>query len=239
MGSAAKVDEPGPQLDPYVLPVTWIAENLMLMAEMLSEKTSPLDRMMEQMNFESQAAAERQALRLERKEQKRNEELARRQAQIAAHLAERERRDEEARRALAARPLPPTCPATEDAPPAVAASLSAPGKADEKPAPVRSPVPPVPITIKPPSLVFQDTAFSLNDLSGYTLRERAASGGFLTRRTICSACRIAGSNAWIISCAQPCASWVRSAGAHCCPMRSVWGRRLKPGWSSRSCLRGA
>ena len=175
MGSAAKVDEPGPQLDPYVLPVTWIAENLMLMAEMLSEKTSPLDRMMEQMNFESQAAAERQALRLERKEQKRNEELARRQAQIAAHLAERERRDEEARRALAARTSAANLPRhPKDAPPAVAASLSAPGKADEKPAPVRSPVPPVPITIKPPSLVFQDTAFSLNDLSGYTLRERAA-----------------------------------------------------------------
>jgi SNF2 family DNA or RNA helicase len=174
-GSAEPRWEQEPPFDRDVSPVAWIEESLVVMAEALRLRASPLGRMMEQMDFESQAAAERQALRLERKEQKRHEELARRQAQIAARLAERDRRDEEARRSLTAKVSTSNPPSPrKDAPASPAAHPSALSRPDTGPAPARNPVPPVPIIVKPPSLIFQDTAFALNNLNGYALRERAA-----------------------------------------------------------------
>ena len=157
-------------------PVPWIEEAMVVMAEALRLRASPLGRMMEQMDFESRATAEHRAQRLQRKEQQRREELARRQAAIAARLAERDRRDEEARRASAAKMSAANSlrqPKAEPPPPPTA-HHSALSRPDTAPAPAQRPVPSVPITIKPPSLVFQDTAFVLIDLNGYTLREHAA-----------------------------------------------------------------
>ena len=166
--------EPGPQLDPDVSPVAWIEENLMLMVEMLSERASPLGRMMEQMDFESRAAAEHWAERRERKEQQRREEAERRQALIAARLAERKRRDEQARQSEAIK-TPVGSPGAR-APAAVPrpAPAGPPAAARLLPTAPRSPTPPVPVTIKAPSLTFQDTVLPLSDLTGYGLRERAA-----------------------------------------------------------------
>ena len=172
--SAAMGADPGPQLDPDVSPIAWIEENLMLMAEMLSERASLPGRMMEQMDFESRAAAEHWIERRERKEQQRREEAERRQALIAARLAERERRDEQERRREETR-----TPAGSPGPRAQAAmphpaQAAPPAAAHPLPTALRSPPPPVPVTVKAPSLTFQDTAIPLNDLAGYTLRERAA-----------------------------------------------------------------
>ena len=167
--------DPGPQPDPDVSPVAWIEENLMLMAEMLSERASPMGRMIEQMDFESRAAAEHWAERRERKEQQRREEAERRQALIAARLAERERRDEEARRTEETR-TPTVSPGARAKTAAVPhpAPAGPPAAARLLPAAPRSPTPPVPVTIKAPSLTFQDTVLPLADLTGYALRERAA-----------------------------------------------------------------
>ena len=146
----------------------------MLMAEMLSERASPLGRMMEQMDFESRASAEHWAERRERKEQQRREEAERRQARIAATLAERERRDEQARHLEEPRRPAGSLPSRAKIEGLRPASAGRPPAARPLPMAPRNPPPPVPLAIKAPSLIFQDTILPLSDLAGFTLRERAA-----------------------------------------------------------------
>lgn len=96
-GSAKSQWEQEPPFNLKTSPVPWIEEAMVVMAEALRLRASPLGRMMEQMDFESRATAEHRAQRLQRKEQQRREELARRQAAIARRTEERERRAGEAR----------------------------------------------------------------------------------------------------------------------------------------------
>ena len=162
---------------PGGLPIGWIEANLVGMAEALNLRFSPAGRMMQEVDFEERANAERQVRRLQRKEEQRRDELERRKAAIARRAEELARRDAEARRAPAAKTpaaSPPRHPKAAPAPRSPEAHPSARSRAEEGPAPATPPVPAVPITIKPPSLVFQDTAFTLSSLTGYSLRERAA-----------------------------------------------------------------
>ena len=99
---------------------------------------------------------ERDEQRFLRREQKRIEDEARRQETLARMAEERRRRqDAKERKAASAKP-PPSSPA-----------------APVKPA-ERSPLPPVAILTELPPLAFQETTFTLPDLKGFALRERAA-----------------------------------------------------------------
>ena len=156
-GSAEPVWTPQ-SLHPEVTIFDWIESNLLAMAD---EQRIRGQRAPDPYAFESAADAERYERRLARKEEKRVEEAARRQAAIT-RLAE-ERRLREARETAAAE-------ARRAAPPPPAP------RAPQVPKPPRpsAPLPPVSVAIKLPPLVFQETAFPLADLQDFALRERAA-----------------------------------------------------------------
>ena len=151
---------PAFERDEQIIPA--LVEGIALMAEGLQ---APPDGFGFDSGFD---AYERRA---QRKEQKRAEEAARREANIRRLAEERRQRDiqENIARATAAarlvaahkavpahsRPTAPGTPATlASRPPAL--------------------VPPVAVTIRLPALTFQDTALSLPDLRNFALRERAA-----------------------------------------------------------------
>ena len=135
----------------------WLESAVVTLGEQGAARSSPLQREIDRMDYDLGADAERHHRRLARKEEKRAEEAARRQAAIARLAEERRLHDERA--AVAAR--------------TVSAAKKSPVPAAPKLRPV-APLPPVPVTIKLPPLVFQDTAFPLADLRDFELRERAA-----------------------------------------------------------------
>ena len=158
--------QPEPPFGPGESPIAWVEENIVAMAEALRFEYSPLGRVMQNMDPLTLSDYERHARREMRKEQKRAEEEQRRH-EAMARLAEERRRKEQreavARKATAARK--PSQPKGD-----LNCIISSPQSFSREPAPL----PPVPVRIEFPGLVFQDTAFPLADLRGYRLRERAA-----------------------------------------------------------------
>jgi superfamily II DNA or RNA helicase len=158
--------EPEPPFGPDESPIAWVEDNIVAMAEALRFEYSPLGRVMQDMDPLTLTDYERHARREMRKEQKRAEEAQRRD-EAMARLAE-ERRRKEQREAVARKAA-----ATKKRSPAKGGlnlALSSPPSCPRE----RAPLPPVPVRIEFPELVFQETAFPLTDLRGYRLRESAA-----------------------------------------------------------------
>lgn len=144
-----------PPLGDKVSPFRWLVENLVVMAEELQYRNSPMGRLMQRNDFDSQDAMDRAVRRLQHKQEKLEAERARREAAIAQAEEERAKRDQQA--ALEAKKAPPAAP-----PP---------------PAPIarpRLPVPAVPISLQLDPLTCQESALPLADLARYSLLERAA-----------------------------------------------------------------
>ncbi len=131
--------------EPDESPWPWVLDNLVFMAQALTVKDSDLA-----------AAVERHTQRFLRREERQAEARQRQAETIRRKTEERRRREREA--ATTRRPVP-----AMEKPPAVSS-----------PASERPPLPPVPVNLEMPPLVFQATAFPLTDLRGYFLRERAA-----------------------------------------------------------------
>lgn len=142
-------------------PLSWVEEGLMMMVEVMRYDFSPMGRMMAQVseNFEYEPFDPSYAEKFVRKERKREEELAKRQ-ETMARLAEERRKKKEAAALAKSQQRGRT---------STGANATHPG-----PAPQRAPLPPVPVHLDMAPLSFQETAFPLNDLSAYALRERAA-----------------------------------------------------------------
>lgn len=152
-GSSGRAPPAPPASAEAALP--WIVENLVAMAEAMQYRKSPMGKLEQRSDFDSQEAVDRAARRLERKQERLDAERARREAALAQAVAERAQRDRQA--ALEAR----KAPTAEARPPA--------------PVPRPSlPVPAIPITLRLPPFVCQETVHPLADLTGYSLRERAA-----------------------------------------------------------------
>jgi SNF2 family DNA or RNA helicase len=135
----------------------WIEENIAAMAKALGFEFSPLGKIMREIDYETHTDFARYQRRLQRKEQKRAEEEARRQ-EILARLAE-ERRDREKRQTKE----------TKSKGNGKVQSANKEFLRKERP-----PLPPLPISFEAPPLEFQETTFPLDDLRGFFLRERAA-----------------------------------------------------------------
>ena len=164
-GRHGPVCEQEPPFGPHESVYGWIEDNIAAMAQVLRFQFSPLGRIMGEIDYETNTEVERYRRRLQRKEQKRAEEEARRQ-EILARLAE-ERRDREKRQAERRRIRE-----------AKAAEIKANAKAQSAKAAFsrkeRAPLPPLPVRFEMPPLEFQETTFPLDDLRGFFLRERAA-----------------------------------------------------------------
>ena len=141
--------------------IFWIESALITLGEGGAAHSSPLQREIDRMDYDLGVDAERHHRRLARKEEKRAEEAANRQAAIARLAEERRQHDERVAAAAAAART-------------VAVAKKSPSPAAPKLPRVAAPLPPVPVTIKLPPLVFQETAFPLADLRSFELRERAA-----------------------------------------------------------------
>jgi superfamily II DNA or RNA helicase len=144
-----------PPLGDKISAYRWLVENLVAMAEAMQYRNSPMGRLMQRCDFESQDEMDRAARRLQHKQEKLEAEQARRDAAIARAAQERAKRDQQA--ALEAKKVPPAA-----APPPAPA-----------PRP-RLPVPAVPVTLRLPPLACQQAALPLADLAKYSLLERAA-----------------------------------------------------------------
>jgi SNF2 family DNA or RNA helicase len=122
---------------------------------------SPLGRLLEELVATNPGILEQEE-RLLRKAQRRREEEERRRETMQRLAAERRRKAQaraaqrKAREAQRLRETPTPAPSTAPA------------------AARRPPLPPVPLRVELPELAFQETAFPLEDLGGYFLRERAA-----------------------------------------------------------------
>jgi SNF2 family DNA or RNA helicase len=141
----------------------WIEDSLVAMAAASRLRSSPLAKMLTELEFEPDTDHERYLRKQDRKQQLRAEEEARRQDRIARLAEERRRqRQAEARRARATEPA--------------GAKAQAKARDAEQPSPPkeRTPLPPIPVRFEAPPLELQETAFPLEDLRGYFLRERAA-----------------------------------------------------------------
>ncbi len=152
--------EEEPPFPPSESPYPYIEDAVLELANACFYQNSPLGRLASRMEAERNFEFESHARRLERKEQKRMEEETRRKEAVARLAQERRQREEKraAERAAADERKKP------EAKHAGAARTTA----------VRAPLPAVPVTIRLPPLVFQDTAIPLADLNGFELRERAA-----------------------------------------------------------------
>jgi hypothetical protein len=147
----------------------WLEDTLVAMAEVGQIRFSRLAKVMDEYGPAMFDEFERYERRLQRKEQERAAEERRREENMARLAVERQRREQaraearraaEVRNALAARK---SASAGKDAPPKVE-FIAAP----------RLPVPPVPVRFELPPLEFQDTAFPLPDVRGYSQREAAS-----------------------------------------------------------------
>jgi superfamily II DNA or RNA helicase len=166
-GGREPLIEQEPPFGPHESPYVWIEDNIVAMAEALRFQSSPLGRIMQEMDPLALTEFERHGRRLLRKEQKRAQQEERRR-ETMARLAEQRRREQHeaaARKAAEARKTPP---AKANLQSQISNLKSA------APAPERAPLPPVPVRIEFPELAFQETTFPLTDLCGYFLRERAA-----------------------------------------------------------------
>jgi superfamily II DNA or RNA helicase len=164
LGSAnpALVEEPRPE--PSESPWALIEEEIHEMAKQLGEAFPVLDKIpgefMEEVYFDYEKYDRRQ----QRKEQKRAEEEARRM-ETMARLAEARRKRE--REAAALRKAAEANKAEEQK---ARSQTKVPATAPAE----RRPVPPVGIRTELPPLELQETAFALEDLRPFALRERAA-----------------------------------------------------------------
>jgi superfamily II DNA or RNA helicase len=152
-----------PPFGPHESPLPWLENNLQEMARAMSVRFSPLGRMMEEV-AETDPDFLKYEERFLRKERQRIEEEERRRETMQRLAGERRRKEEakaaqrkalEAQRAAAAKPNLKS----------EISNLNSTG---------RPPLPPVPLRIEMPELALQETAFPLEDLGGYFLRERAA-----------------------------------------------------------------
>ena len=164
------VPVPTRPLEPGQTPAEWLTDRIEEMAEDLApgfeagpKDFEPLGGAADLMEPWMRAQLERDQRRLQRREEQRAEDEARRR-RILERLAERRRRREklaQERKAAEAKAQPK-------------AHGAAAAEARPASAPPRQPLPPVPLRLELPRLEFQETAFPLSDLRGYTLRERAA-----------------------------------------------------------------
>ena len=163
-GTKKPVRVPEPPFGPNETPYRWIEDAIVSMAEALRFQFSQLGRMIREMPAEPLGDFETYRRRLMRKEQKREQEMARRRENME-RLAE-ERRHLEQRKT--------------EAPQAVAAKKPAEARTTLKsstpdlPSPRQRELPPLPVRFEMPALALQETAFALANLRGFFLRERAA-----------------------------------------------------------------
>ncbi len=138
---------------------SWIEDTLLDMARALRFQFSPLGRMMQEFPAEALGDFDSYERKLARKEQKREEELARQRETMERLAAQRRQRERQARTAkpvteAKAKPgtPPPVAPVTR--------TQTAP--------------PPVAVRFEMPALAMPETDFRLADLRRFQLRERAA-----------------------------------------------------------------
>ncbi len=165
-GGGKPLIEQEPPFGPNESPYVWIEDNIVAMAGALRFDFSPLGRVMQEVDPLARTEFERYERRFLRKEQKRAEEEERRRETMARLAEERRRREQ---REAEARKAAETKRAAE-----ARANLKSRISNLKSAAPVRPPLPPVPVRIEFPELAFQETTFPLSDLRGYFLRERAA-----------------------------------------------------------------
>ncbi len=151
-----------PPFGPHESPLPWIEKNLQEMAKALRVRFSPLGRLMEEAS-ETDPDFLKYEERFLRKERQRREEEERRRETMQRLAGERRRK--EAAKAAQRQALEAQRP--KETPAAKAGSAAVP--LQERP-----PLPPVPLRIEMPELALQETAFPLEGLGGYFLRERAA-----------------------------------------------------------------
>ncbi|HUZ06160.1 MAG TPA: SNF2-related protein [Candidatus Paceibacterota bacterium] len=162
-GADEPVCEPEPPFGSNEPVFRWIEDQIVAMAGALRFRFSPPGGIMGEMDTVARAEFESYERKLARKEQKRAEEESRRR-EAAARLAG-ERRQRELRKAAERK--------------AAGAKIFKSRISDLKSAPAaarrnRPPLPPLPMRFEMPPLALQETAFSLADLRGFFLRERAA-----------------------------------------------------------------
>jgi SNF2 family DNA or RNA helicase len=154
-----------PPFGPNEAAYRWIEDTIVVMAKALRLQFSPLGRMMKEIPPEALEDFENHGRRLMRKEQKREEEIARRRenmerlAEMRRHL---EQRKAEARVALEAKKA------------AEARARLKSSNPDSSPLRQHRDLPPLPVRFEIAALALQETAFPLTDLRGFFLRERAA-----------------------------------------------------------------
>lgn len=144
----------------------WLEATIITMAQALRLQFSPLGRMMNDLSGELLLDFESYGRRLQRKEQKRVEQEARR-LETMARLAE-ERRQRELRQAER-RKNGETSKIAERR-----GNLISHGSNLQSSAKEPAPLPPLSVRFDSAPLSFQDTVFPLADLRGFFLRERAA-----------------------------------------------------------------
>jgi superfamily II DNA or RNA helicase len=144
----------------------WIEDNIWGMAEALRLQFLPLGTGLEEMDFSIKSDLERCRRKLERQEQKRAEDEARRR-RILDEMAEKRRRREQ--RQAEARQMAEAGQTAARRPKGEARI-----QRGELWRPERALLPPLPVRFEMPPLEFQETAFPLDDLGGFFLRERAA-----------------------------------------------------------------
>jgi hypothetical protein len=153
-----------PPFDPEDSPLAWVVVNIVVMAEGLQMKASPLGRMMREVEFEEGTEYARFQRKLARKEQKLAEEEARRREAMTRKAAER------GGQGVRQKTEPPV-KETKAAPKAPSPGAK-PGS--NTPLVEQPPLPPVRVRFEVPALALQETAFPLSHLRDFSLRERAA-----------------------------------------------------------------
>ena len=148
-----------PPFGPHECPLPWLESNIQEMANVLRVQFSPLGRVLEEV-ADTNPDFLKYEERFLRKERRRIEEEQRRR-ETMQRLAEERRRKEEAK-------------AAQRKAAASKANLKSETSNLKSAPPERPPLPAVPVRFELPELAFQETAFALDDLGGYFLREHAA-----------------------------------------------------------------
>jgi superfamily II DNA or RNA helicase len=155
--------EQEPPFGPNESPYSFIESNLIAVGEAEVYRKSPLGRVAAKMEQARNFDFDSYLQRMKRREEKRAEEEARRRETNVRLAAERRARETERASQQAAIEAKKTAAAK-------AKALATAGTTPR----TRAPVPPVPVSVRPLALEFQETAFPLTDLTGFALRERAA-----------------------------------------------------------------
>jgi SNF2 family DNA or RNA helicase len=138
--------------------VEWLEGTLVEMAEAERIRFSPLAKLSQELDFGVDPDIERYRRKLQRQQEKREEEETRRRAVLERMAEERERR--KIRQLEARKSSGPNQPETKAE---AQKSIKSPG-----------PLPQVAVRFEMPPLEFQETAFPMENLRGFSLRERAA-----------------------------------------------------------------